>query len=110
MATNSFKNALKASIGTSAQTVYTAPSGKTSIIIELDLANRSNSGVYADVTITDNSGSVTSYLVKAAPIPTGGTLQVISGQKIVLEGNDYIQVASTAASSVDAVAAILEDV
>ena len=35
-------------------------------------------------------------------------MKVISGQKIVLEGNDYVQV--TASGAVDVQASILEDV
>lgn len=107
---NTFKNALRANIGTTATTIYTAPAGNTSICIELDISNLVTSTVSANVIVVDSSASNTAYIVKNVPIPTGSALQVIAGQKIVLEAGDFIQVQSDTASSLDAVAAILEGV
>jgi len=47
--------------------------------------------------------------VKNAPVPVGSALKAVSGQKIVLNGDDKIQVYASAAT-VDVVASILEDV
>lgn len=105
---NDFKNALARNVGTTAVTVYTAPALKNSIAIELDLCNTTNSGVTADVFI--RSGGNDFYIVKQAPVPVGGSLQVIAGQKIVLTNGDTLRVASSVASSIDVVGAILEDV
>lgn len=110
MATNVFKNAVLANVGTTARTLYTAPSGNTCICIELDIANTTNSSISANVLLTDSSGSNTIYIIKSAPIPSGSALQVIAGQKIVLESNDYIEIQSSAANSIDAIASILQDV
>ena len=107
MGTNTFKNAQGTNI-TSVTSIYTAPSLKTSILLELDIANTTTSVVQTSVQITDTSASSTSYLVKDAPIPTGSALQVISGQKVILEAGDIIKVTSNGA--VDCVASILEDV
>ena len=49
-------------------------------------------------------------LVKDAPIPTGASLKVIDGQKLVLETGDYIRLTSDTATSADVVLSILEDV
>ena len=68
------------------------------------------SAIDASVVITDTSASVSSYIVKAAPIPAGGALKVISGQKIVLEATDIIKAAASGASSADCIVSILEDV
>lgn len=105
---NTFKNALSKNVGTSAATLYTAPSATKSICIELDVCNTSASGVTVDVFVT--SSSVNYYIVKSAPVPVGGSLQVVSGQKIVVTNGDAIKVVSSAAASIDVVAAILEDV
>jgi len=110
MATNTFKNAIIASVGTTASNVYITPSGNTSIVLELDLANRTGSAITANVTIIDVSASTTAFLVQGAPIPAGGTLQAIAGQKIVLESGDYLQVQSSTASSLDAIGSLLTDV
>ena len=50
------------------------------------------------------------YIVRDAPIPIGGALKVIAGQKLVLEATDSLIIHSSAASSIDAIASILEDV
>lgn len=107
MATNLFKNALRKNIGTSANTVYTAPSTQRSILIELDVCNTTAAGVMCDAYIT--SGGNDYYLVKNTPVPVGGSLQIVAGQKIVLYDGDAIKIVSSAASSLDVVAAILED-
>lgn len=109
---NTFKNALARNVGTSAVTVYSAPTSPAakSICIELDVCNTTNSGVTCDAYIT--SGGSDYYIVKGAPVPVGGSLQVVAGQKIVLNGtnSDALKVVSSTASSLDVIASILEDV
>lgn len=105
---NDFKNRLRRNIGNSPEIVYTVPSGMNSIIIELDVCNTTNGACQIDAFITKSA--VDYYIVKNAPVPVGGSLQVIAGQKIVLEAGDNISVRSSIASSVDVIASILEDV
>jgi len=104
---NDFKNAQAVGV-TSVTTIYTAPAAKTSILLELDIANTAQNVVEASVEIFDTSASTDAFLVKNAPVPAGGTLQVVSGQKVILEATDIVKV--TATGAVDVVAAILEDV
>ena len=104
---NEFKNAQNVGV-TSVATVYTAPAAKTSILLELDVANTTSAVVEASVQIFDTSATTSAYIVKNAPVPAGGSLMVIAGQKIVLEPTDIVKV--TATGAVDVVAAILEDV
>ena len=104
---NDFKNAQAVGV-TTVTTIYTAPAAKTSILLELDIANTANNVVEASVEIFDTSASTDAFLVKNAPVPAGGTLQVVAGQKIILEATDIVKV--TATGAVDVVAAILEDV
>ena len=104
---NDFKNAQAVGV-TSVTTIYTAPAAKTSILLELDIANTVQNVVEASVEIFDTSASTDAFLVKNAPVPAGGTLQVVAGQKIILEATDIVKV--TATGAVDVVAAILEDV
>ena len=104
---NDFKNAQAVGV-TSVTTIYTAPAGKTSILLELDIANTTQNVVEANVEIFDTSASTDAFLVKNAPVPAGGTLQVVAGQKVILEATDIVKV--TATGAVDVVAAILEDV
>ena len=50
------------------------------------------------------------YVVRDAPIPIGGALKVIAGQKLVLDEQDKLYCTASSANSVDAIASILEDV
>jgi len=106
-----FKNAIKSGVGNTYITIYTAPAGKTSYIIECDVATNSNSGVQTSVQIVDVSAGVTAHIVKNAPIPVGSAIQIIDGQKIVLEAGDYIQIkCDSVGSTVDVVVSLVEDV
>jgi len=111
---NNFKNAFATSVSTnsaSPTTVYTANNGSAvnSILIELDCANTGTSAVQVSVVVYDNSGTASYHIVKNAPVPSGGALKVVSGQKVVLNGDDEIRVYASA-STIDVVASILEDV
>ena len=106
---NNFKRKLSRSIGTTLTQVgtYAVPSSTEVTVIGLDIANTSSSQVLVDATLND--GSNDTYLIKEAPIPSGGSLVVIGGdQKVVLEPTDSIKVKSDTASSVDVVMSILE--
>lgn len=106
---NTFKNSVTASIGTSATDVYTAPGATTTTVIGAAVSNRVASTIAVDATVTDTSGSVTAYLVKAAPVAAGGALVLIGGdQKVVLETGDKITVTSDTAASADVVISVLE--
>jgi len=111
---NNFKNAFATSVSTNSSsptTVYTANNGSAvnSILIELDVANTGGSAVQVSVQIYDSSGTASYHIVKNAPIPSGGALKVVSGQKVVLNGNDQVRVYASA-STCDVVCSILEDV
>ena len=70
----------------------------------------------------DNNGAVIVFtkihladIVKDAPVPVGGALKVISGQKLVLQSdstgvNDKIYAYSSGASACDVIASVLQDV
>ncbi len=96
-----FKNYTAASIGSTPTTVYTVASATTSILIGVNLANRTSS----QITVSAQLG--TTYIVKDAPIPSGGALSVLEG-KIIAEATDTIVVTSDTASSCDAIVSVLE--
>ncbi len=111
---NNFKNAFATSVSTSSGSptdVYTANNGSAcnSILIELDVANTGTSAVQVSILVRDSSASASFHIVKNAPLPVGSSLKVVSGQKVVVNGNDKVQIYATA-NTVDVVASILEDV
>ena len=120
---NDFKRYTKANVttstGTSADAGYTVPSTGSvemeSIIIGIYLSNTGSTGVTGSVFL-DAFGSAADdiYVVKDATVPAGSTLEVISGGKLVVQGNgvtnDALKVSCGTASSLDATVSVLEDV
>ena len=120
---NDFKRYTKADVttstGTSSDAVYTVPStgsvAMETVIIGIYLSNTSSTGVTSSVFLDAYGGaSGDIYVVKNATVPAGSTLEVISGGKLVVQGdgvtNDAIRVSSSTASSLDATISVLEDV
>lgn len=106
---NTFKRKLSRSIGTSLTAVgsYTVASSTQVTVIGLVVSNTTASQILVDATVND--GANDTYLIKEAPVPSGGAIVIIGGdQKVVLETNDSIKVKSDTASSADVVMSILE--
>jgi hypothetical protein len=110
---NAFLSETDTAIGTSAATIYTCPASTETTIIGLSIANIVTSQVTVDVKLNGagrTGGAVDDvHLVKAAPIPVGGSLVVVGGdQKVVMEPGDTVTVKSDTASSVDVVLSHLD--
>ena len=96
-------------------TVYTTPSSTTTIILGLVLSNIHTSQVTAEVElVSDTSGggraatNGTSFLVKDAPIPVGSSLELLAGNKVVLETTDAIKVDCSVADKLSGTLSIME--
>ena len=120
---NDFKRFAKPSVGTStgasADAVYTVPAGSgssalESIVIGITLANKTSTGVTASVFLDNEDGSNDVFIVKDATVPAGSSLEVMSGNKIVVQNDgsnaDVIRVSCNTGSSLDALITVLEDV
>ena len=109
---NTFKLKTKAGIDTSLATVYTVPSSTTTVILGLTISNIKGSSVTADVKlISDTSDSETNanvYIAKDIPLPAGSSVEVMAGNKIVLQTTDAIQVKGSVTDAVDALLSIME--
>lgn len=104
---NTFKNAALANVGTTLTSLYTAPAATATTVIGLTLANTSANSVYVDVVVTISGTDY--YVIKGALVPVGGALVPIGGdQKLVLQATHVLKVRSTAATSIDAIASVLE--
>jgi len=104
---NAFRLKTKNNIGVSTVGIYTVPSSTTTTIIGLTLANTSGGSINVGVGIT-RSGADNVNIVKNVPIPQGSTLEVMQGNKIIMETTDTLTVVSDTNSSLDASASILE--
>ena len=108
---NTFKlvnNAVMSTTANQTDALYTVPSSTTTIILGLTLCNVHTAQVSATVEIVDSSASVTSTVIKDAPIPVGGSLEIMSGNKIVVETTDVVKVPSSIADKISATMSIME--
>ena len=106
---NTFKLKTKANVSTIA-TIYTVPSSTTAIVIGLMVGNVLSSSVTVTVHIeSDTSDTETNQnveLVTNAPIPAGSSLELLSGNKVVLQTTDVVRL--TASAGCDIAVSILE--
>ena len=116
---NDFKRICTPSISNSSNsTIYAVPNNSgaavESIVIGITAANKTSSGVTIDIFIDNEDGSNDVYIVKGASIPAGASLEVMSGNKLVLMNDgtngDNLEALASAASSVDVTVSVLEEV
>ena len=115
---NTFKvvshDVMPASSGTP-EDLYTTPSSTTTVVLGMVLANVHTSQVTATVKlVSDTSGggrtatNTTTFLLKDAPIPVGASLEILAGNKVVLETTDKIQIDCSVADKVSVTMSIME--
>ena len=115
---NTFKvvshDVMPASAGTP-EDLYTTPSSTTTVVLGMVIANVHTSQVTADVKlVSDTSGggraatNTTTFLLKDAPIPVGSSLEILAGNKVVLETTDKLQVDCSVADKVSITLSIME--
>ena len=111
---NTFKLVTKANV-TSADVIYTVASGATTVVLGVMLGNTTTSQVTATVSLASTTGSRAGAnnennqkveLVTNAPVPVGGTLELLSGNKVVMEAGDALSL--TASGSSDIAVSIME--
>ena len=93
-----FRRYTSNAVGATPAAVYTANSYDA--IVGISLSNILGTAINVSCYINDGSNNI--YLVKDAPIPTGGALQVLDGgAKFVVQNLDVLSVVSDTASSCD---------
>tara|TARA_R100001463_G_scaffold115795_1_gene171021 strand:+ start:275 stop:622 length:348 start_codon:yes stop_codon:yes gene_type:complete len=111
---STFKNKWAENVDHSAAaSVYVAPGSTTSIVIGLTLTNNSASDITATVTLHDSAtgGSPSTndvVFLNAVSIPKNTALEIMRGNKIVLETGDKIKVQASAQDSLNVFATLLE--
>lgn len=104
---NQFKLKTKASVGITTVSVYAVPSATTTTVIGITLTNISGSSINVGIGITRASQDNVKIL-KDVPIPQGSTLEVMQGNKIILETTDTLTAVSDTNGSLDVALSILE--
>jgi len=115
---NTFKvvshDVMPASSGTP-EDLYTTPGSTTTIILGMVLANVHTSQVTVSVKlVSDTSGggrtatNTTTFLLKDAPLPVGASLEILAGNKVVLETTDKIQIDCSVTDKASVTMSIME--
>ena len=109
---NTFKNETKSSLVTAVitdptATVITTGGTATLILISAIASNKTSTSVDVDLYIDKNTGDDV-YLIKNAPVPAGSALELISGNKIILESSDKLQARCGTSTAIDLTVSYLE--
>ena len=117
---NDFKRICTPNVSNSSNsTIYAVPAGSgsaalESIVIGITMCNKSSAGITASVFLDNEDGSNDVYIVKDASIPAGSSLEIMSGNKLVLMNDgsnaDNLEAIASAASALDVTVSVLEDV
>ena len=111
---NTFKVVTKAGV-TSEDVIYTVAGSTTTVVLGIMLGNTTTSQVTATVTLDTTTGSRAGAndeanqaveLVTNAPIPSGSSLELLAGNKVVMETTDALKL--TASGATDITVSIME--
>ena len=117
---NDFKRIATPNVSNSSNTtIYAVPAGAgstalESIVIGITMCNKSSAGITASVFLDNEDGSNDVFIVKDASIPAGSSLEIMTGNKLVLMNDgsnaDNLEAIASAASALDVTVSVLEDV
>ena len=105
---NTFKLITKAGV-TSADVIYTVASSTTTVILGLMIGNTTSSSVNATVTIETDTGNRSGNndeanqnveLLTTTAIPGNSTLELLGGNKVVMETTDSLTLTATGAADI----------
>ena len=112
---NTFKVKTTANMPASAGTpltLYTCPGSTTTVVLGLLLCNNDTSQRTVDVKIesdtNDTETNETVFLTKDTPIPATSSLELLAGNKVVLQATDVLKIDSDVAGKIDATLSIME--
>ena len=111
---NTFKVVTKAGV-TSADVIYTVAGSTTTVVLGLILGNTTSNSITATVTLgtdtanragANNETNQDVELITSTPIPGNSSLELLSGNKVVMETTVTLSVTGSAAT--DVVLSIME--
>jgi hypothetical protein len=105
MATYTNTSYVAKNIGVSAVNIIPSVSSGTVAIASCIISNTTTSPITTSVYLTRSS--INYYLVYQATIPVGGSLEVIQGNRVVMNTSDLLYVQNSAATSGDCIVSAL---
>ena len=112
---NTFKVITKAGV-TSADVIYTVAGSTTTVILGLIIGNTTSNSINATVTLGSDTGSRAGAnnetnqdveLITSTPIPGNSSLELLSGNKVVMETTDTLSVTGSG-GAVDVALSVME--
>jgi hypothetical protein len=106
-----FERTLKEDISNNSgsPTVLRTAADSDDAIIGIRCANIAGTSV--NISVYVKNGSDKYFIIKDAPIPTGGSLELIDGgSKVVLQSGDSVEAYASAASSVDIITSVVDTI
>ena len=108
---NNFKSVGMLDVTAGYTTLYAAGAGVTTVILGLALCNKSADAQDISVQWEDKDASVAQEdygLLEQVSIPGRTTLEVLAGQKYILNENDILRIKAGTADKIDATLGIME--
>ena len=111
---NTFKVVTKAGV-TTEDVIYTVAASTTTVVLGIMLGNTTTSQVTATVTLSsdtsnragaNNEANQDVELITNAPVPVGSSLELLAGNKVVMEATDVLKL--TASGATDITVSIME--
>ena len=103
-----FKNKVVNTVGVVPVDVYETDASTRATVIGMSLTNLTQSFVYVDVLMQDDT-SITGYYLKQALLPANTSLRVVAtGEKLIIAPSNKLQVRSSIDDSVDVVLSFVE--
>jgi hypothetical protein len=103
---NTFRMTNETNVSTTIEPIYTVPSSTTSIVLGIMMSNTSAVTISGSVQLVSttatsaNSGASnaneSTYLIKDAPINNSSALEIMAGNKIVMQTGDILKAKSDA--------------
>ena len=105
---NTFKLKSKNNIGVSTVGIYTVPGATTTVIIGVTWTIVSGQGINVGIGISRATNGDDINILKNVPIPQGSALEIMQGNKIVVESVDTVTAKSDVNNSLDVALKIME--
>ena len=105
---NTFKVVTKAGV-TSSDVIYTVAGSTTTVVLGVMVGNTTTGQITATVTLSsdtssragaNNEANQAVELVTTAPVPVGGSLELLSGNKVVMQTTDTLTLTATGAADI----------
>ena len=118
---NTFRMTNETNVSTTIEPLYTVPSSTTTIILGIMMSNTSTGTIKGSVQLVStsavgsgvsNSGASnaneSTYMIKDAPINNSSSLEIMAGNKIVMQVGDILKAQSDTATGLDIIISYME--